>query len=405
MTANAQRSLTSRRVQAVQNSLTLEITSKAADMRAKGHDVVAFAAGEPDFDAPEYVKDAAIAAIKAGKGKYTAAMGMPDLRKAVSEKFRKQDGFDFAPEEVICTSGAKHSLYNALYAVCNPGDEVLFPAPYWNSYPDMVRAVEAVPVSVESKLETGYEADPAALRKAITPKTRMLILNSPNNPTGAVYSRATLEGVAKLARETGIVVLCDDIYEHLTYDGAKYLSLLHVAPDLKSQTIVVNGLSKSHCMTGWRLGFAGGPREIIAAMGRFQSQATSHPSSITQYAAVAALTSGVSVNHAMVEEFSRRRDLIYAGLAAIPGVKCPVAPRGAFYVFPDFSAYLGRPLKNGRFFKTATDLSAALLEEQFVATIPGDSFGAPMNVRFTYTCSVETINKGLDRLRRFLAPL
>jgi aspartate aminotransferase len=405
MPAHAERSLTSRRVQAVGNSLTLEITSKAADMRAKGLDVVAFAAGEPDFDAPEYVKEAAIAAIRAGKGKYTAAMGMPELRRAVSEKFRKQDGFDFAPEEVICTSGAKHALYNSLYAVCNPGDEVLFPAPYWNSYPDMVRAVEAVPVAVPTKIETGYEADPEALRRAVTPKTRMLILNSPNNPTGAVYSRKTLEGIAALARDTGIVVLCDDIYEHLTYDGNKYLSLLHVAPELKSQTIVVNGLSKSHCLTGWRLGFAGGPREVIAAMGRFQSQATSHPSSITQYAALAALTSGIAVNHAMVEEFARRRDLIFNGLAALPGVKCPVAPRGAFYVMPDFAAYLGKPLKNGRRFETATDLSAALLEEEHVATIPGDSFGAPTSVRFTYTCSVETIKKGLERVARFLAKL
>lgn len=374
-------------------------------MRAKGLDVVAFAAGEPDFDAPEFVKEAAVAAVRGGKGKYTAAMGLPDLRKAVSEKFRKQDGFDFAPEEVICTSGAKHAIYNTLYSVCDPGDEVLFPAPYWNSYPDMVRAVEAVPVPVETRLATGYEAEPEAIRRAVTPKTRMLILNSPNNPTGAVYSRATLEALAKVVRDTGIVVLCDDIYEHLIYDGGKYLSLLHVAPDLKPQVVVVNGLSKSHCMTGWRLGFAGGPREIIAAMGRFQSQATSHPSSITQHAALAALTNPVTVNHAMVAEFGRRRDLIYKGLASLPGVTCPVAPRGAFYVFPDFGSYLGRPLKNGRIFKSATDLSAALLEEELVATIPGDSFGAPRNVRFTYTCSADTIVKGVDRVRAFLAKL
>jgi aspartate aminotransferase len=405
VSSQAQRSLTSRRVQAVQNSLTLEITSKAADMRAKGQDVVAFAAGEPDFDAPEYVKEAAIAAIRAGKGKYTAATGLPDLRKAVSEKFRKQDGFDFAPDEVICTSGAKHAIYNALYAVCNPGDEVMFPAPYWNSYPDMVRAVEAVPVAVDTHLETGYEAEPDAIRRAVTPKTRMLILNSPNNPTGAVYSRKTLESIAAIARETGLVILCDDIYEHLVYDGGKYLSILHVAPDLKNQVVVVNGLSKSHCMTGWRLGFAGGPREIVVAMGRFQSQATSHPSSITQHAAIAALTNPITVNRAMVDEFARRRDLIYQGLAAIPGVTCPVAPRGAFYVFPDFGAYLGKPLKNGRLFKSASDLSAALLEEKLVATIPGDSFGAPKNVRFSYTCPAETIQKGLERVRAFFAAL
>lgn len=392
-------------MQAVQNSLTLEITGKAAEMRSRGADVVAFAAGEPDFDAPAVVKDAAIDAIRGGRGKYTAAAGMPELRRAVSEKFRKQDGFDFAPEETIVTSGAKPAIYNALYAVCNPGDEVLFPAPYWNSYPDMVRAVEATPVAVESRLDTGYEADPAAIRGAITPKTRMLILNSPNNPTGAVYSRKTLEAVAQVARETGLIVLCDDIYEHLIYDGGAYLSLLHVAPELKAQTVVVNGLSKSHCMTGWRLGFAGGPREIIDAMGRFQSQATSHPSTISQIAALAALTSEAHVNREMVDAFARRRDLIYAGLAAIPGVVCPVPPRGAFYVFPDVSAFLGRELKDGRTFRTAADLCAALLEEELVATIPGDSFGAPKNLRVTYTCPAETIRKGLERLRRFFGKL
>jgi aspartate aminotransferase len=399
------RSLISRRVQAVGNSLTLEITAKAAAMRAEGKDVVAFAAGEPDFDAPDFVKSAGRAAIDAGKGRYTQAMGMPDLRRAISEKFRKIDGFDFAQDEIICTSGAKHAIYNALYAACDPGDEVIFPAPFWNSYPDMVRAVEAVPKAVPTSIETGYEADPAAIRAAITPKTKLLILNSPNNPTGAVYSRKTVEGVADVVRDTGIVVLCDDIYQFLTYDGREYVSILHVAPDLKDRTIVVNGLSKSHCMTGWRVGFAGGPKELIAAMGRFQSQSTSHPSSITQHAALAALTTSPRIDPKMHAEFAKRRDFIYEGLKAIPGVLCPVPPRGAFYVMPDFGAYLGVDHKGGRRFETAADLAHALLEEALVATIPGDSFGAEKNLRFTYACSIATIQKGLDRVRAFLAAL
>ncbi len=394
------RSLTSRRVGLVGNSLTLEITSKAAEMRAQGLDVVAFAAGEPDFDVPQYVKDAAYQAIRDGRGKYTHAMGLLDLRRLISNKF-KEDGFPFEADQVIACSGAKHAIYNTLYTVCNPGDEVLFPAPYWNSYPDMVRAVEATPVGVPTKIETGFEVDADELRKAITPKSRCLLINSPNNPTGAVYSRKSLEAVAQVVRDHDLVVISDDIYQHLVYGGAKYVSLLHVAPDLKDRVVVINGLSKSHCMTGWRAGFAGGPKEIITAMGRFQSQATSHPSAITQLAAIAALKSGQAVDHAMVDEFDARRHLIHAGLTSIPGVRCP-EPKGAFYVMPDVSAYLGKG--RGKWtFRTAADIAAALLEDELVATIPGDSFGAPANLRLTYTCSRANIEKGLDRIRKFFA--
>jgi aspartate aminotransferase len=398
----SQRRLTSRRVELVQNSLTLEITSKAAEMRGAGQDVVAFAAGEPDFDVPDYVKDAAFAAIREGRGKYTAAMGLPDLRRLVSKKF-KDDGFPFEPDQVIVTSGAKHAIYGALYTVCDPGDEVLFPAPYWNSYPDMVRAVEATPVPVPTRIDAGYEPDAGELRKALTPKSRALILNSPNNPTGAVYSKRALEAIAAVVREAGLIVISDDIYEHLIFGGERFAGLLHVAPDLAGQVITVNGLSKSHCMTGWRCGFAGGPREIIAAMGRFQSQATSHPSTITQLAAIAALRSGHKVDRAMVDEFARRRDLIWSLLTSIPGVKCP-EPKGAFYAFPDVSAFLA-PRASKRGFKTAAALAAALLEEELVAVIPGDSFGAPQNLRFSYTCSAALIEKGLARVRTFLSKL
>jgi aspartate aminotransferase len=394
-----ERGLTSRRVGQVRNSLTLEITSKAAEMRAAGQDVVAFAAGEPDFDVPEYVKEAAFKAIREGRGKYTHAMGLLELRRLVSRKF-KDDGFAFEQEQVIVTSGAKHAIYGALYTVCDPGDEVLFLSPYWNSYPDMVRAVEAVPVPVPTRIEEGFEPDACELRKALSPKSRALILNSPNNPTGAVYSRRALEAVADVVREAGLIVISDDIYEHLIFGGGKYLSLLHVAPDLIDRVIVVNGLSKSHCMTGWRCGFAGGPAEVIAAMGRFQSQATSHPSAITQLAAIAALGSNQPVNRAMVDEFQRRRDLIYRLLLAIPGVKCP-EPKGAFYALPDVSAFL-LPRATRRGFRTAADLAAALLEEELVAVIPGDSFGAPQNLRFSYTCPSAMIEKGLERVKRFL---
>jgi aspartate aminotransferase len=368
-------------------------------MRASGQDVVAFAAGEPDFDVPEYVKEAAYGAIRAGRGKYTAAMGLMELRKLVSKKFH-DDGFAFAPEQVIVTSGAKHAIYGALYTVCDPGDEVLFLSPYWNSYPDMVRAIEAVPVPVPTRIEDSFEPDAAALRKALTPKSRALILNSPNNPTGAVYSAKALEGIAAVVREAGLVVISDDIYEHLIFGQGRYVSLLHVAPDLKDRVIVVNGLSKSHCMTGWRCGFAGGPAEVISAMGRFQSQATSHPSSITQLAAIAALGSGQPVNQAMVDEFARRRDLIWRLLTSIPGVECP-EPKGAFYAFPDVSAFLS-PRATKRSYQTAADLAHALLEEELVAVIPGDSFGAPQNVRFSYTLPAAQIEKGMERVRRFL---
>jgi aspartate aminotransferase len=400
--AGSQRGLTSRRVGAVRNSLTLEITSKAAEMRANGQDVVAFAAGEPDFDVPDYVKEAAFEAIRKGRGKYTHAMGLSDLRKLVSAKFQA-DGFPFGPDQVIVSSGAKHAIYGALYTVCDPGDEVLFPAPYWNSYPDMVRAVEAVPVPVPTRLEDSYEPDAAALRRALTPKSRALVLNSPNNPTGAVYSRKTLEAIAAVVRDAGLIVISDDIYEHLIFGGGRYLSLLHVAPDLAGQVVVVNGLSKSHCMTGWRCGFAGGPAEIISAMGRFQSQATSHPSAITQHAAIAALGPGRQVDHVMIAEFERRRDLIWRLLTAIPGVKCP-EPKGAFYVLPDIGAFL-HPRAKKRPFKTAADLAPALLEEELVAVVPGDSFGAPQNLRFSYTLSAALIEKGLERVRRFLGKL
>jgi aspartate aminotransferase len=264
----------------------------------------------------------------------------------------------------------------------------------------MVRAVEAVPVPVPTRLERGFEPDAAEIRKAITPRSRVLVLNSPNNPTGAVYSREALEGIAEVVRESGLVVVSDDIYQHLVFGEGRYVSLLHVAPDLKDQVVVVNGLSKSHCMTGWRCGFAGGPREVIAAMGRFQSQATGHASSITQHAAIAALRSGPPFNRAMVAEFERRRDLIDRLLTAIPGVRCP-EPKGAFYAFPDVSAFLS-PRKPDRGFRTAADLAQALLEEELVAVIPGDSFGAPQNLRFSYTCPAATIEKGMERVRRFL---
>jgi aspartate aminotransferase len=399
---NLERGPTSRRVDQVRNSLTLEITSKAAEMRAAGQDVVAFAAGEPDFDVPDYVKEAAYAAIRDGRGKYTHAMGLVELRRLVSKKF-KGDGFPFETDQVIVTSGAKHAIYGALYTLCEPNDEVLYFAPYWNSYPDMVRAVEATPVAVPTRLEDAYEPDARELRKALTPKSRALILNSPNNPTGAVYSRKALEGIADVVRETGLYVISDDIYEHLIFGSGKYVSLLHVAPDLKDRVVVVNGLSKSHCMTGWRCGFAGGPKDVITAMGRFQSQATSHPSSITQLASIAALGHAQPVNRAMVDEFGKRRDLIYKLLMSIPGVKCP-EPKGAFYALPDVGAFLA-PRATKRGFKTAADIAAALLQEELVAVIPGDSFGAPQNIRFSYTCSAAMIEKGLDRVKRFLLTL
>lgn len=386
----------------VGNSLTLEISSKAAELKAAGKDVVAFAAGEPDFDAPPHVKAAGIKAINDGKGRYTAAMGLTELRKLVAKKL-VANGFPYTVDNVIVSSGAKHALYNALYAFCDPGDEVLFASPYWNSYPDMVRAVEGVPVAFPTRIEDGYEIDADALRRALSPRSRCLIINSPNNPTGAVYSRASMEKVAQVVRDAGLVVICDDIYEHLVYADAKYISLLHVAPDLAERVVVINGLSKSHCMTGWRAGYAGGPKSVIEAMGRFQSQATSHASAITQIASMAALEDGGLPDPKMIAEYDRRRRLMHARLNAMPGVKCP-EPKGAFYALPDISAHLGKT-HNGRLLRSAADVAALLLEEDLVATIPGDSFGAPANLRFAYTCSLANIEKGLDRVGNFLAKL
>ncbi len=396
------RPLTSRRIGLVGNSLTLEISSKAAELKAAGKDVVAFAAGEPDFDAPPHVKAAGIKAINDGKGRYTAAMGLTELRKLVAKKF-VANGFPYTVDNVIVSSGAKHALYNALYAFCDPGDEVLFASPYWNSYPDMVRAVEGVPVAFPTRIEDNYEIDAEALRRAISPRSRCLIINSPNNPTGAVYSRASMEKVAKVVRDAGLVVICDDIYEHLVYADAKYVSLLHVAPDLAERVVVINGLSKSHCMTGWRAGYAGGPKEVIEAMGRFQSQATSHASAITQIASMAALEDGGLPDPTMIAEYDRRRRLMHARLNAMPGVNCP-EPKGAFYALPDISAHLGKT-HNGRLLRSAADVAALLLGEDLVATIPGDSFGAPSNLRFAYTCSYANIEKGLDRVGNFFAKL
>ncbi len=393
----------SQRARKISPSPTLAMAAKAKQMRAEGIDVVSFDAGEPDFDTPQHIKDAACKSLQDGFTKYTPVSGMPDLKRAICEKLKADNDLDYEPSQVIVSLGAKHSIYNAVLATIDPGDEVIIPAPYWVSYPEIVKMAEGVPVYVETDESTGFTMPIERLKKAITPKTRMLILNSPSNPTGGVYDRKQIEEIARLAVDKGFYVLSDEIYEKIIYDGREHVSIASLGPEIKKLTITVNGFSKAYSMTGWRLGYVAAEKEIVDAIEAIQSHSASNMVSFTQPAAVAALKGPQDVVDKMVAEFDRRRKYIVERLNSIEGIEC-TTPGGAFYVFPNVSGLFGRKYGN-KLIDGSDAFCAFALEEARIATVAGSGFGADNYVRFSYATSIENIEKGLDRLAEAVAKL
>ncbi|MET4100749.1 aspartate aminotransferase [Roseovarius sp. MBR-78] len=389
----------------VKPSPTIAVTTRAQELRAEGRDVIGLGAGEPDFPTPPHISAAGIRAIEEGRTKYTAVDGIPELKAAICEKFRRDNGLDYVPGQVSVASGGKQILYNALMATLNPGDEVLIPAPYWVSYPDMVLLAGGEPVIVEAGIETGFKLTPETLEAAITPRTRWFIFNSPSNPTGAGYSWDELKALTDvLMRHPHVWVMSDDMYEHLAYDDFKFCTPAEVEPGLYPRTLTCNGVSKAYCMTGWRIGYAAGPERLIAAMRKIQSQSTSNPCTISQWAAVEALNGPhdfIAENNAV---FKRRRDLVVTMLNAIPGITCPV-PDGAFYVYPSITGLIGKTSAGGARIETDEDFATALLDEQGVAVVFGAAFGLSPNFRVSYATSDEALAKACQRIAAFCAGL
>jgi aspartate aminotransferase len=392
-----------KRAQSIKPSPTLATAAKAKAMKAQGIDVVDFGVGEPDFDTPENVKQAGIKAIQSGFTKYTPAGGTDELKEAVIEKFKRDNNLTYEKPQILISCGAKHSLYNIAEALFDPGDEVIIPSPYWVSYPDQVLLNDATPVIVETTEAEGFKLSAQKLEKAITKKTKALVLNSPSNPTGLAYDRKTLEEIAAVAVKHRIYVISDEIYEKLLYDGFTHFSIASFNQEIKGLTIVVNGVSKSHSMTGWRIGYAAGPKEIITAMANIQSQSTSNPCSISQKAAVEALRGPQDFIRTMNVEFDKRRKYMVERLNRIPGISC-LMPVGAFYAFPNVSKLYGKAI-NGKMMRNSSDLATYLLEEAKVALVSGDAFGADPYIRLSYATSMENIQKGLDRIEKAASAL
>ncbi len=396
---------TSAALDRIQPSATVAMTGRVNALKAEGVDVIGLAAGEPDFDTPDFVKDAAIEAIRKGKTKYTTVDGTAELKAAISAKFKRENGLDYTPAQVTVNVGGKQTLFNALVATLDPGDEVVIPAPYWVSYPDIVQFCGATPVFVSAGAAQGYKITPAQLDAAITAKTRWLILNSPSNPTGAGYTRAELiELGAVLERHPHVWVMTDDIYEHITYDGFEFATIAQLVPSLYERTLTVNGCSKAYAMTGWRIGYAGGPAWLIKAMGKLQSQSTSNPCSIAQAAAVAALNGPQDFLAERAAAFQRRRDMVVARLNAIPGVDCPT-PEGAFYVYPDVSGLIGRTTPAGLRIADDEALVGYLLDTAKVAAVQGAAFGLSPAFRVSYATSDDLLAKACDRIEEACAAL
>jgi aspartate aminotransferase len=392
----------SKRAQQVAPSATIAVTARAQELKAQGVDVVGFGAGAPDFDTPEYIKEAAIKSLKAGQTKYTPAAGIPQLRKAIAEKLRKDNGLEYAPEQIIVNIGGKHSVYEAMQAVLDPGDEVILPTPYWVTYPETIKLAGATAEIIETDKTNDYKITPGQLKAAITKKTAMLLVNSPNNPGGFTYTPDELKAISKVLEGTDIMVISDEIYEKLIYGNTKFVSFASLSEDAFGRTLTLNGFSKTYSMTGWRLGYVAGPLEVIKAMGRLQDHMTSNAVTFGQYAAIAALgeQSAAAVEHMRVE-FERRGRYMSERLNAIEGVECTEAS-GAFYCFPDVSAHYGRNI-NGAKITGSMDFAKALLEQANVALVPGLPFGCDNNVRLSFACSLEQITKGLDRLQKWLS--
>ena len=389
----------------VKPSPTIAVSNKAAEMRAAGADVIGLGAGEPDFDTPAHIRAAGINAIETGKTRYTAVDGIAELKSAICAKFKRDNGLDYTPAQVTVSSGGKQVLYNALMATLNPGDEVVIPAPYWVSYPDMVLLAGGTPVALECGIDVGFKLTPEALEAAITPKTKWLIFNSPSNPTGAGYTRSELKGLTDvLMRHPHVWVMTDDMYEHLVYDDFTFCTPAEVEPALYPRTLTTNGVSKAYCMTGWRIGYAAGPVELIAAMRKVQSQSTSNPCSISQWAAVEALNGPhdfIAENNAA---FVRRRDLVVEMLNKAEGLTCPV-PDGAFYVYPSIAGCIGKTTPKGTVIDTDETFATALLEETGVAVVFGAAFGVSPNFRVSYATADDTLREACTRIQQFCAAL
>jgi aspartate aminotransferase len=387
------------RAQGLTASMTFAISAKAAEMRRQGIDVINMSTGEPDFPTPPHVVEAAMAYLREGQVKYTPVAGLPELREAVARNFARGLSLDLGSDQVIVTGGAKHALYLALQVLCNPGDEVVFARPYWLSYPEMVRLASARPVTVPTRAEDGFALDPAAVAAAITPRTRVLILNSPANPTGSILPRDNLERLAELALRHDLWLLSDEIYSELTYDEPRPASLLSLGPEVRARAIVVNGVSKTYAMTGWRIGYAAGPTEVVGLMARLQSHETANPNTLAQVATLAALTGDQAVVEERRRIFDERRRLAHIAVAAIPGWICP-EPQGAFYLFPKIAALFGRSSGDRRL-TSSMDLAQALLEAAHVATVPGHVFGDDQHLRLSYATSAANIEEGTHRLLTF----
>lgn len=380
-------------------SMTLEITAKAKQLKAQGIDVIDFGVGEPDFDTSDYIKEAAIDAIKKGYTKYTPSSGISELKKAVCNKLLKDNSLKYQPEQIVISNGAKHSIYNALCAILNPGDEVIIPVPYWLSYPEMVRLAYGKPVFVKTKAENDFKITAEELKNAITSKTKALILNTPNNPTGSVYTKEELEELAKIIEEANIFVISDEIYEKLIYEGS-HISIASLNEKIKELTILVNGMSKAYAMTGWRIGYTASSLEIAKVMSNIQSHTTSNPNSIAQYASVAALSGDETVIKRMAEEFNKRRIYMVERINKIKGLKSN-KPQGAFYVMVNIDEYIGKEIK-GKIIRGSIDFANALIEGANVAVVPALPFGMDNYIRISYATSIENIEKGLNRIEEFL---
>jgi aspartate aminotransferase len=393
------------RIGRIKPSPTIAAGQKARELRAAGRDIISLDAGEPDFDTPDSIKEAAIAAIRAGQTKYTTVDGTPALKDAIVAKFKRENGLDYSPAQITVGAGGKHVLFNALMATLNPGDEVIVPAPYWVSYPDMTLLAEGVPVFVGCPAEKGFKLQPEDLERAITPRTKWLVLNSPSNPTGAAYTRAELEALAEvLLRHSHVYVLNDDMYEHLVYDGFEFTTIAAVAPALFDRTLTVNGVSKAYAMTGWRIGYAGGPVELIRAIAKIQSQSTTNPSSISQAAAVAALNGPQDFIAARAAVFKDRRDLVVSMLNQARGITCH-RPEGAFYVFPSCAGTIGRKTPDGQVIASDQDFASYLLESEGVSVVFGAAFGMSPFFRISYATSTALLEESCRRIQRACAAL
>ncbi|HQT00687.1 MAG: aspartate aminotransferase [Hydrogenophilales bacterium 16-64-46] len=394
----------SRRVRAIKPSPTLAVTARAAALKTGGRDIVGLGAGEPDFDTPQHIKDAAVEAIARGFTKYTAVDGTPSLKAAIIAKFRRDNGLDYTPKQILVSCGGKQSFFNLVQAVINPGDEAVIPAPYWVSYPDIVLLADGVPVIVEAGIEQGFRITAAQLEAAITPKTRLVVINSPSNPTGAVYSGDELAALgAVLRKHPQVLIASDDMYEHIRLDDAPFVNILNVCPDLTDRTLVLNGVSKAYSMTGWRIGYCGGPEAIVRAMTNVQSQSTSNPTSISQVAAEAALNGDQGCITPMLDAFRTRHRYVVDALNALPGVRC-VDSGGAFYAFPDVRGAIQSLLARD-VIEQGTDIafSEYLLESADVAVVPGSAFGAEGYIRLSFATSEANLDKALKRIAAALA--